>query len=73
MTEAVKPVPLEQMDLHQAKRVVRHIVHSSRSEEEIRRQLTESGFDGRTAIVTMRGDGTFEALVAGPYGQVITA
>ncbi len=49
----------------------------ARTNEEIKRRLTEAGFNGEVAAVTSirRGDGTIEAMlmVWGPQGEIIDA
>lgn len=58
----------------EAKDVARQIVRSSNSEDEIKRRLTEAGFNGdAAAICSHRYGRMFQAMVMvwGPRGEVI--
>lgn len=60
----------------EATQVARQIVGSSNSEDEIKRRLTEAGFDGAVAAISSQGCGpTFQAMVMvrGPHGEIIHA
>lgn len=55
--------------------LARTIVRSSRSEDEIRRRLTEAGFNGETAaICSQRCGPMFQAMVMmwGPQGEIVS-
>lgn len=59
----------------EAKDIVRGIVNSSCSEDQIRQRLTEAGFNGAAAAVTSTSHGNmFMAMVMvyGPHGQIIS-
>lgn len=57
----------------EATAIVRQIVNSSNSEEEIRRRLTDAGFNGYAAAVnkTRSGPVLFMAMVHGPKDTII--
>jgi hypothetical protein len=60
----------------EATQVVRQIVRSSNSEDEIKRRLTEAGFDGEAAAICSQRCGPMfqaEVMVWGPNREVISA
>ncbi len=73
---AVSGRPFHELTEGEAKIIAKDIVRLSRSEEEIRRRLTEAGFCGASAAVcTQSFGGMFQAMVMvwGPHGEVINA
>lgn len=68
---------LDAITIEKATMLVRHIVHTSQSEDEIRRRLTSAGFDGAAARVATKrsADGLMfmaMAMVHGPGGETIS-
>jgi len=58
----------------EARQIIRHILISSESEGEVKRRLTEAGFDGGAAGVTLNRSGNYNtamAVVHGPKGRII--
>lgn len=75
VTVLAEPKKFHELTHEEAKALVRIIVNSSYSEEQIRRRLTEAGFSGDTAAVTSASHGdSFMAMVMthGPMGEVIS-
>lgn len=64
--------PFRELTKDEATAIAKRIVGSSGSEEEVRRCLTEAGFNGNAAAVYGHG-GMFMAMVWGPKGEVINA
>jgi hypothetical protein len=69
------PKPFRELTNDEATQLARDCKRGARTNEEIKRRLTEAGFNGEAAAVTSIpcGDGTIEAmlLVWGPQGEVI--
>ena len=68
--------PFRELTKGEATSVAKQIRMSSQSEDEIRRRLTEAGFNGKAAAVHSQGSGLmFQAMVMvwGPQGEVISA
>jgi len=71
--------PFNEMTTDEAETVAERIVASSKSEDDIRRRLTEAGFNGAAAAIastshTSCGITMFMAMVMmyGPRGEVIS-
>lgn len=67
--------PFRELTAPEAKVIVKDIVRSSHSEEEIRRRLTEAGFSGAgAALCTHSFSDMFQAMVMvwGPHGETIS-
>lgn len=72
---APTPKPFAELTKDEATAIAKEVVRSSDSEQEIRRRLTEAGFDGRAAAVHSHRSGPmFQAMVMvfGPRGEVIS-
>jgi hypothetical protein len=72
--------PFSELNKDEATELAKNCVRGAKSEDEIRRRLTESGFDGAAAAVTStshssHGMTMFMAMVMvwGPRGEVISA
>lgn len=64
-----------QLTKEEATAIVKKIAKSSKSEEQIRRELTKAGFNGLGAAVTTHSSqGMFMAMVMvwGPHGEIIS-
>lgn len=67
--------PFRELTKGEAEKIIRGIVNSSHSEEEIRRRLTEAGFSGAHAAVYTHSFGDmFQAMVmvCSPRGEIIS-
>ncbi|MFA6269903.1 MAG: hypothetical protein WC657_01675 [Candidatus Paceibacterota bacterium] len=67
------PKPLNQLTREEATELARKIVRTSSSDEEVRRRLTEAGFNGDNAEIQSRTEmDMYQAMVAvwGPYGAI---
>lgn len=63
-----------QLSTEEATAVVKGIANSSNSEDEIKRRLTEAGFNGNAAAITSTShERMFMAMVMvnGPHGEII--
>ena len=68
--------PFHELSSKEAKAIVKEVVCSSQSEDQIRARLTEAGFNGAAAAITSTSSGPmFMAMVMvyGPRGEVIDA
>lgn len=72
--------PFSELSKDEATKLAKNCVLGANSEDEIRRRLTEAGFDGAAAAVTStshssHGMTMFMAMVMvwGPHGEVINA
>lgn len=66
--------PFNELTEAEATEIVRDIVRSSNSEDEIQRRLTEAGFHGEGAAIYLPDDAKmFRAMVMvwGPHGEII--
>ena len=68
--------PFNELTSDEAKAVVKEIVRTSNSEEQIKCRLTEAGFNGdKAAITSTRSGPIFMAIVMiyGPKSEIISA
>ena len=68
--------PFSELSEDEATQVARQIVRSANSEDEIKRRLTETGFNGESAAICSHRHGSmFQAMVMvwGPRGEIISA
>ena len=63
---------IESLTEEEATQIVKEIVRTSRSEAEIRRRLTEAGFNGNFAAVTTLSHGSMFMAMVMVYGPGLT-
>lgn len=68
-------IPFRDLTTDEAEAIVNQIKRQARSDEEVRRKLTEAGFDGKGAAICSTPPETgyiVMIMVFGPNGQIIT-